>query len=197
MNPRPSGRLQRTAAGRDLVLTRTFRADIDDVWASITESERTARWFASWTGEPGSAGTIRYVLQFEEGATEAEMRIDACEPPHHLAVSSVDEHGSWRLEATLSQDGDVTTLRASSTTSTTTSTSAPSAPGGSTTSISLVASRDGTPPPEFDDYYPQPAVLLRIAVTPRDGSRPDPGGPPVSSRWPGRSGRRRSAGCRC
>jgi uncharacterized protein YndB with AHSA1/START domain len=56
MNPTPGGRLVRTPTGRDLVLIRRFRAPIEDVWASITESDRTARWFASWTGDaaPGA-----------------------------------------------------------------------------------------------------------------------------------------------
>ena len=100
-NPRPTGRLEATKDGRDLVLERTFRAGIEDVWASITESERTARWFASWTGEAGPGKTIRYRLEFEEGKPEADMRIDACEPPQHLAVRSIDEFGAWRLEAVL------------------------------------------------------------------------------------------------
>ena len=45
MNPKPIGRLR----GDDLVLTRTFRAPIDDVWTSVTSSESTARWFGPWT----------------------------------------------------------------------------------------------------------------------------------------------------
>ena len=37
MSPTPTGRL----FGDDLVLTRTFRAPLDDVWASITDPART------------------------------------------------------------------------------------------------------------------------------------------------------------
>ena len=109
--PTPTGRVQTTDAGRDLVLIRTFRSPIEDVWASITEPERTARWFASWTGEPGAGNTIRYRMTHEEGMDEdADMTIDACEPPRHLAVSAVDDYGTWRLEATLAEDGDTTVL---------------------------------------------------------------------------------------
>ena len=67
MNPTPTGTLIRTPDGRDLVLIRTFRATIHDVWASITESERTARWFASWTGDAAPGETIRYTMTFEAG----------------------------------------------------------------------------------------------------------------------------------
>ena len=110
MTPPPTGRLVATPEGRDLVLERTFRADTEDVWASITESERTARWFASWTGEAGVGRTVRFRMAHEEGAPEGDLRIDACDPPHHLAVTTIEDHGSWELSAQLVQVGDTTTL---------------------------------------------------------------------------------------
>ena len=51
MSTTPTGTVRRTAEGRDLVLVRDLPGSIDDAWASLTESERTGRWFASWTGE--------------------------------------------------------------------------------------------------------------------------------------------------
>ncbi len=47
MSPTPTGRL----FGNDLVLTRTFRAPVADVWASLTDPQRTARWFGPWQGD--------------------------------------------------------------------------------------------------------------------------------------------------
>jgi uncharacterized protein YndB with AHSA1/START domain len=153
MTPRPTGQLLSTVDGRDLVLTRRFRAGIDDVWASITESERTARWFASWTGEPGPGKTIRYKLVFEGDAPEADMTIDACEPPHHLAVSTRDEYGTWRLEARLTENEGVTELtfihhldEGADVGSV--------GPGWEYYLDMLVASRTGDQLPDFDDYYP-------------------------------------------
>jgi uncharacterized protein YndB with AHSA1/START domain len=154
MSPVPSGKLRRRDdGGRDLVLTRTFRAGIDDVWASITESERTARWFASWTGDAGPGKVVRMTLEFEEGRPESDLRIDACDPPHHLAVSAVDEHGSWKLEARLHEDDGVTTLtfvhhlddQADP---------GMVGPGWEYYLDMLVASRDVGAPPAFDDYFP-------------------------------------------
>ncbi len=153
MNPRPTGRLLPTADGRDLVLTRTFRADIEDVWASITESERTARWFASWSGEAAVGASIRYRLEFEEGSPEGDMRIDACEPPHHLAVSTIDEYGTWRLEARLRREGDVTMLDLVHHLDDDTDLGS-TGPGWEYYLDMLVASREGTGQPDFDDYYP-------------------------------------------
>jgi uncharacterized protein YndB with AHSA1/START domain len=153
MSPRPTGRLEATKQGRDLVLERTFRASIDDVWASITESDRTARWFASWTGDAGPGKTIRYRLELEEGKPEGDMRIDACEPPRHLAVSSIDEYGAWRLEAWLTQTGDVTTLRFVHHLDEGVDVGS-IGPGWEYYLDALVASRDGRELPKFDEYYP-------------------------------------------
>ena len=153
MNPPPTGRILSTTDGRDLVLTRTFKADIEDVWASITESERTARWFGSWTGTPAPGRTIRFRMLFEEGDNESEMRIDACDPPRHLAVSADDAYGSWRLEARLEQAGEVTTMTFIQHLAADADIGS-MGPGWEYYLDMLVASRDGTPPPNFDDYYP-------------------------------------------
>jgi uncharacterized protein YndB with AHSA1/START domain len=151
--PTPTGRILPTAEGRDLVLTRTFRSGIEDVWASITESERTGRWFATWTGEPGPGKTIRYRMTFEGDAPEAEMRIDACEPPHHLAVSAEDDYGHWRLEARLEEADGVTTLTF---TQHLDEKANPGevGPGWEFYLDNLVAAHTDTRYPNFDDYFP-------------------------------------------
>lgn len=163
MNPTPTGRLVRTLQGRDLVLTRTFRAPIEDVWASITESERTARWFGPWTGEPGPGRTIRYRMAFEEGDQEAEMKILVCEPPRHLAVVSVDDYGSWHLEAHLSEADGITELRFTHHLDEKTNVG-DVGPGWEYYLDKLVASRSGEPGLAFDAYYPaQKAYYLGLA----------------------------------
>ncbi|HYH78281.1 MAG TPA: SRPBCC family protein [Longimicrobium sp.] len=153
MNPTPSGRLVRTPEGRDLVLIRTFRAPIEDVWASITESERTARWFAAWTGEPGPGRTIQYSMGFEADGPPGEMQIVACEPPRHLAVKSVDDHGSWHLEGFLSETDGITELRFVHHLDASTKVS-DVGPGWEYYLDNLVASRDGTTAPDFNHYDP-------------------------------------------
>lgn len=153
MKPVPTGKLERTAEGRDLVLTRTFRASIDDVWASITEPERTARWFAAWSGDAGPGKTIRYRMTFEDNAEEADMIIDACEAPFRLAVSATDEYGTWRLEARLAEADGVTTLTFIQHLDDETELST-TGPGWEYYLDMLAASRDGGPMPDFDDYYP-------------------------------------------
>ena len=124
----PTGQVVPTATGRDLVLERTLPGSIDDAWASITESDRLARWFCTWTG---------------------------CEPPTHLAVTTQDEAGTWRLEATLTPvDADHTRLRfvhhledgdnASEV-----------GPGWEYYLATLESAMAGGPRPEWDDYWPR------------------------------------------
>lgn len=107
----PSGLLFGTEAGADLVLERSYRAPIEDVWASLTESERTARWYGPWEGQAGPGRVIKVQMAFEEGAPWTRLRVDVCEPPRRLEVSAVDEAGSWLLRVELTEFGGGTELR--------------------------------------------------------------------------------------
>ena len=149
MSPTPTGRL----FGNDLVLTRTFRAPIEDVWASLTEPERTARWFGPWEGEGGPGHTIKVQMIHEEGQPWMDLTIDACEAPRHLAISSAGEHGSWHMELELAESAGVTELRFTQHL-TDTEGAGEIGPGWEFYLDALVAARDGQPAPKFDDYYP-------------------------------------------
>jgi uncharacterized protein YndB with AHSA1/START domain len=149
MSPTPTGRL----FGNDLVLTRTFHAPVDDVWASLTDSERTARWFGPWKGDAAPGRTIQIQMVHEEGQPWMDMTIDACEPPRRLALSTVDEHGGWHLDMVLAESDGVTELRFTQHL-TDTAGAGEIGPGWEYYLDVLVASRDGRPLPVFDDYYP-------------------------------------------
>ncbi len=149
MSPTPTGRL----FGNDLVLTRTFRAPVQDVWASITDPERTARWFGPWKGDAAPGRTIQVQMVQEEGHPWMDLTIDACEPPRKLALSSADEHGNWRMDIVLAESGGVTELRFTPHL-TDTSGAGEIGPGWEFYLDALVASRDGDPTPDFNDYYP-------------------------------------------
>lgn len=146
MSPTPTGRL----FGDDLVLTRRFRAPIADVWASLTEPERTARWFGPWKGEAGPGGAIQVQMVLEEGQPWMDMTVDACEPPRRLALSAGDD---WVLDMVLTESAGVTELRFTQHL-TGTEGVGEVGPGWEFYLDALVASRDGSPAPDFDDYYP-------------------------------------------
>jgi uncharacterized protein YndB with AHSA1/START domain len=149
MSPTPTGRL----FGNDLVLTRTFRAPVADVWASLTDPERTARWFGPWQGDAGPGRTVKVQMMHEEGQPWMDMTIDACEPPHRLAISAGEEHDRWHLDMVLAESGGVTELRFTQHLSGTEGVGE-IGPGWEYYLDALVASRDGRPAPEFGDYYP-------------------------------------------
>jgi uncharacterized protein YndB with AHSA1/START domain len=151
MTPIPTARL----FGTDLVFTRTFRAPIEDVWASVTESERTARWFGPWTGDAAPGRTIQVQMAFEEGAPWSDMRVDACEAPHRLAISSSVGDESWHLELLLTEADRVTELRFIHHFEKSDGIGE-IGPGWEYYLDLLVASREEPPAarPEFTDYYP-------------------------------------------
>lgn len=153
MTPEPTGRLIPTPTGHDLILTRSYRAPADDVWASVTEAERTARWFGPWRGHGAVGSTVEVQMVFEESAPWCPLRIEACEPPHRLAVSMEDEAGSWSMELLLSESGGTTELRLIQ------HLASPkhlgqTGPGWEYYLDMLTAARTGGPRPDFEDYYP-------------------------------------------
>ena len=109
----PTGRQELRGGQPHLVLTRRFRAPIQDVWAAITEPERLARWIGTWTGDP-AVGRVEFRMLFEDQATAEQYRIDACHPPRRLAVTTESPDGgddpAWHLELDLAEADGFTTL---------------------------------------------------------------------------------------
>lgn len=149
----PTAALLRTGTGSELVLTRTFRAPITDVWASVTDPERTARWFGPWKGDAAPGKTIKVQMAFEEQAPWMDMRIDACDPPQRLALSATDDFGDWRLELLLEEADGSTQLRFVQHLESTDQLGE-IGPGWEYYLDMLTAARDGSPKPDFADYYP-------------------------------------------
>lgn len=97
-----------------LVMTREFRAPIDDVWAAVTESDRLARWIGTWSGDPAE-GKVEFQMRYEgDEAPSEDFVIDECEAPRRLAITTQapyeDEQVTWHLELDLAEAGGVTTL---------------------------------------------------------------------------------------
>jgi uncharacterized protein YndB with AHSA1/START domain len=153
MTLEPTGQLVPTPSGYDLILTRTYPASASDVWASVTEPERTARWFGPWRGEAAPGRTIEVQMAFEETAPWCPIRIEACEPPRRLAVSMEDEAGSWSLELLLAETEGATELRLIHHLTSAEHLGA-TGPGWEYYLDMLTAARRGGPQPDFEDYYP-------------------------------------------
>ena len=73
--------------GVDLTVQRYFQSPIDDVWASVTSSERTALWFGPWSGDGRPGGRVVVTMTAEDGEPTAHLEVLACEPPHRLELA--------------------------------------------------------------------------------------------------------------
>ena len=146
-----TGRLVPTIDGKKLIVSRTFRAPIEDVWASVTEPERTARWFGTWTGDAAPGGLIKVQMGFEDQAPWLEKRIDVCDPPRRLALSN--ESGNMRIELLLSHADGLTELQLVHDLDPADDIGA-YGPGWEYYLDMLVAARGGLAKPTIDDYYP-------------------------------------------
>jgi uncharacterized protein YndB with AHSA1/START domain len=109
MNKQPTGTIETVGERRCLVITREFRAPVEDVWAAVTESDRLARWIGTFSGDPAS-GRVVFRMNAEGGAPEEDMEIRECVPPRRLALTSHAGEDHWQLEVDLAEAGGVTTL---------------------------------------------------------------------------------------
>ena len=110
----------RSADGRGVVrIEDRYDTDIDDLWSALTDPGRLARWYGQVEGDLRPGGKFR--LYVESADLEASGRIQACEPPRRLVVTSRETDESYlrgkgvppfdqALEATLTADGGQTVL---------------------------------------------------------------------------------------
>lgn len=100
-----------TADGKGVVRMKDrFDTDIDDLWSALTDPGRLARWLGEFEGDLRLGGEFR--ARFFASGWEGTGRVDMCEPPRHLLVTTrhdrqAEEHD---IEATLTADGDHTIL---------------------------------------------------------------------------------------
>src|SRR5690242_15744803 len=92
---------------------------IDDLWSALTDPDRLARWYGQVEGDLRLGGEFRVYLAADD--IESIGRVEACEPPQRLLVTSRETDESYRkgqgvppfdaaIEATLTADGDQTIL---------------------------------------------------------------------------------------
>ena len=122
-NARPGTRILgslRSADGKGVVrMEDRYDTDIDDLWSALTDPGRLARWHGQVKGDLRPGGQFRLYLEADD--LDVTGRVEACEPPRRLVVTTRETDESWRkgngvppfdetLEATLTADGDQTVL---------------------------------------------------------------------------------------
>jgi uncharacterized protein YndB with AHSA1/START domain len=106
----------RSADGKGVVrIEDRYATDIDDLWSALTDPARLARWHGQVEGDLRPGGEFRLYLEADD--IEATGRVEACEPPRRLLVTTRETDESYlrgkgvppfdeTLEATLTPDGD-------------------------------------------------------------------------------------------
>lgn len=122
-NGRPNTRILgslRSADGVGIVrIEDRLATPIDDVWSALTDPGRLARWYGQVEGDLRLGGAFHVYVQASQW--EGNGRVEACEPPRRLLVTTRETDESWQqgqgvqpfdetIEATLTADGDQTTL---------------------------------------------------------------------------------------
>jgi uncharacterized protein YndB with AHSA1/START domain len=122
-NARPASRILgslRSADGTGVVrIEDRYDTSIDDLWSALTDPGRLARWYGEVEGDLRFGGEFR--LRIESDDWDGTGRVDACEPPGRLLVTTREADESYQrgngvppfdevIEATLTADGDQTVL---------------------------------------------------------------------------------------
>jgi uncharacterized protein YndB with AHSA1/START domain len=110
----------RSADGQGVVrIEDRYDTDIDDLWSALTDPGRLARWYGQAEGDLRPGGQFR--LHVEDADSDSTGRVEACEPPRRLLVTTRETDESYQrgqgvppydavIEATLTADGDQTIL---------------------------------------------------------------------------------------
>ncbi|HYB17152.1 MAG TPA: SRPBCC domain-containing protein [Streptosporangiaceae bacterium] len=96
-----------------------FDAGIDDLWSALTDPARLARWHGQVEGNLRPGGEFRVYLEADD--IESIGRVEACEPPRRLLVTTRETEESYRkgqgvppfdqvTDVTLTAEGDQTIL---------------------------------------------------------------------------------------
>jgi uncharacterized protein YndB with AHSA1/START domain len=122
-NARPGSRILgslRSADGRGVVrVGDRYDTDIDGLWSALTNPGRLARWYGQVEGDLRPDGEFR--LYIESDDWDGTGRVEACEPPRRLLVTTRETDESYEkgrgappfdetIEATLTADGGQTIL---------------------------------------------------------------------------------------
>jgi len=110
----------RSAGGKGVVrIEDRYDTEIDDLWAAITDPARLARWHGRVEGDLRPGGEFRMYIASND--IESTGRVEACEPPRRLLVTTRETDESYRkgqgvppfdesIEVTLTADRDQTIL---------------------------------------------------------------------------------------
>src|SRR6266702_1109666 len=88
----------RSADGKGVVRSEDrYDTDIDDLWSALTDPGRLARWHGQVTGDLRPGGEFRIYIEADD--LESTGRVEACEPPRRLLVTTRSEEHTSELQS--------------------------------------------------------------------------------------------------
>ena len=98
----------RRAEGRAIIhVEDVYPTDIDDLWAAVSQPERLKRWLVTVEGDTSVGGS--FTARFTSG-WEGTGRVDVCDAPNRLVVTTFGNPDETVMEATLTAEGASTRL---------------------------------------------------------------------------------------
>lgn len=107
--PAPSGH---RAADDTLTFRRVLPLALEEAWAAITDSDRTARWFGPWSGAE-VPGPITVTMLSEDGAPAMPGEVTEVVSMDHYVLRTGPEESSWVITMSVEADdaeGDSTAV---------------------------------------------------------------------------------------
>ncbi len=110
----------RSADGAGVVrIEDRYDTPVDDLWEALTDPDRLARWYGQVGGDLRVGGEFRTYVAADD--IESIGRIEECEPPHRLLVTTRETEESYQrgqgvppfdeaIDVTLTTDGEQTNL---------------------------------------------------------------------------------------
>lgn len=100
-------------------IEKRYDTTIDDLWSAVVDPDRLARWYGRVEGDLQPGGIFR--TRLDPADIDGTGRVEACEPPHRLLVTTRETDESWQrgkgpapfdetVEATLTTEGTRTRL---------------------------------------------------------------------------------------
>jgi uncharacterized protein YndB with AHSA1/START domain len=113
------GRLWSADAAGVVRIEDRYDTSIDDLWEALTDPGRMARWYGQVEGDLRQGGEFRTYIEGND--IESTGRVEACEPPRRLRVTTRETEESFQrgqgvppydqaIEVTLTPEGDHTIL---------------------------------------------------------------------------------------
>jgi uncharacterized protein YndB with AHSA1/START domain len=103
------GQVTEVPEGVQVQFRRSWPDPIEDVWAALTEPDRTARWIGVYEGERRVGGSGTLTMTHEEQSVGEPVRIAECDPPRRLVLQWESEQ-AWRIRLDLAEEQGRTVL---------------------------------------------------------------------------------------